>query len=166
MTQYEDVPIAGDERTLLTAWLDYHRTTVARKCEGLSDELAYRRLLPTSPLMTVAGLVGHLRWVEHSWFEHVLMGEPDLGPWTDEEPDKDFEPDGVPLAHLLADYEQQCAVSRKITAALDLDAEAALDRGRGRVTLRWLLGHMIEETARHNGHIDIIRELLDGATGD
>ena len=166
MTQYEDVPYAGDERTSLTAWLDYHRTVVARKCEGLPEEPAHRAILPTSPLMTMAGLVSHLRWVEHSWFETRMAGGPDRGPWTEDDPDRDFKADGVSLAQLLREYEEQCEISRKITASLSLDAEAAVALPRGRVTLRWVLGHMIEETARHNGHLDIIRELLDGTTGD
>ena len=163
---YEDVPYAGDERTLLTTWLDYHRTTVARKCEGLSEDLAHRPLLPTSPLMTVAGLVSHLRWVEHAWFEHRLAGAPDRGPWTDDDPDKEFKVDDVPLDQLLREYEEQCVISRKIAESVSLDAEAAIATPRGRVTLRWVLGHMIEETARHNGHLDVIRELLDGTTGE
>jgi hypothetical protein len=166
MTQYEDVPYAGDERTLLTTWLDYHRTTVARKCEGLAEELAHRALLPTSPLMTVAGLISHLRWVEHAWFEHRMAGGPDQGPWTDDDVDRDFKVDDVPLDRLLREYGEQCGISRKITASMGLDDESGIVLPRGRVTLRWVLGHMIEETARHNGHLDIIREMLDGATGE
>ncbi|MGI8335434.1 DinB family protein [Actinomadura scrupuli] len=160
-----DEPYAADERTMLNAWLDWHRATVFRKCEGLSDELAQRPLLSSSPLMTVAGLVSHLRWVEQSWFENVMLGGPDLGPWTEDDPDKDFKVPGVPLTRLLEDYERQCARSREIAATLDLDAEAVVERERGRVTLRWLLVHMIEETARHNGHLDLLREMHDGATG-
>ncbi|MCW2883268.1 MAG: hypothetical protein QOE54_5227 [Streptosporangiaceae bacterium] len=161
-----DAPNATDERTMLNAWLDWHRSTVLLKCEDLSDELAQRPLLPSSPLMTVAGLVSHLRWVEQSWFEQVMLGEPDIGPWTDDDPDKDFKVPGVPLTRILEDYERQCVRSREIAAALDLDTEAVVERERGRVTLRWLLLHMIEETARHNGHLDLLREMLDGVTGD
>jgi uncharacterized damage-inducible protein DinB len=161
-----DAPNAADERAMLDAWLDWHRATVLMKCEGLSDELAHRQLLPTSPLMTVAGLVSHLHWVERSWFEHVMLGRPDDGPWTKEDPDKEFRVDDVPLARLLAEYEEQCTRAREIAVSLSLDAEAKTERRRGRVTLRWVLCHMIEETARHNGHIDILREMLDGVTGD
>ncbi|MCW2947127.1 MAG: dinB superfamily protein [Actinoallomurus sp.] len=161
-----DEPYAADERTMLIAWLDWHRATVFVKCEGLAEDLAHRPLLASSPLTTVAGLVGHLRWVERYWFEHVLLGGPDDVPWTDDDPDRDFKTDGVPLAQLLAEYEAQCARNNEIAASLSLDAEAKVERERGRVTLRWLLLHMIEETARHNGHLDILRELLDGVTGD
>ncbi|MCO5971092.1 MULTISPECIES: DinB family protein [Actinoallomurus] len=161
-----ETPNAGDERTLLTAWLDWQRATVHLKCDGLTDELAHRPLLPTSPLMTVAGLVSHLRWVERAWFERVMLDRPDDAPWTPEDPDREFRVDDVPLARLLAEYEEQCARAREITASLSLDAEAQGKHRRGTVTLRWVLGHMIEETARHNGHIDILREMLDGVTGD
>jgi uncharacterized damage-inducible protein DinB len=161
-----DTPNATDERTMLIAWLDSQRATVFVKCEGLAEDLAHLSPLASSPLMTIAGLVSHLYWVERSWFEHVLLGGPDDGPWTDEDPDKEFRADGVPLARLLADYERQCARNNEIAASLSLDAEAKVERRRGRVTLRWLLLHMIEETARHNGHLDILREMLDGVTGD
>jgi uncharacterized protein DUF664 len=113
----------------------------------------------------VAGLVSHLRWVEQSWFENVMLGGPDLGPWTEDDPDRDFKVPGVPLTRLLEEYERQCERSREIAAALELDTEAAIERKRGRVTLRWLLVHMIEETARHNGHLDLLREMHDGSTG-
>ncbi len=161
-----DEPYAADERTMLIAWLDRHRATVFTKTEGLAEDLAHRPLLASSPLMTIAGLVSHLYWVERSWFEHVMLSVPDDGPWTDEDPDREFRVDDVPLARLLADYERQCVRNNEIARSLDLDTEAKVERRRGRVTLRWVLVHMIEETARHNGHIDILREMLDGVTGD
>lgn len=148
---------------MLNAFLDAHRATVRIKCDGLSEVDAHRVVLP-SPLMTMAGLVSHLRWNEHSWFETCLLGEPDRGPWTDEDPDAEMRVDDVPLAQLLDEYEAQCARSREIVAGLDLDVREKTDTADP-VTLRWILHHMIEETARHNGHMDIIRELLDGVTG-
>lgn len=159
-------PYAGDERTMLMAWLDLHRATVFVKTEGLTDDLAHRSLLPGSPRMTIAGLVSHLYWVERGWFEHIMLGRPDDDPGTEDDPDRDFLVDDVPLALLLERYERQCASNNEIAASLDLDAVSKIERKRGRVTLRWLLGHLIEETARHNGHIDILREMLDGVTGD
>jgi uncharacterized damage-inducible protein DinB len=159
-------PHHGDERTLLNAWLDWHRATVRIKCEGLSEQDAHRSLLPTSPLTTVAGLVSHLRWVEHSWFEISLLNLPDRGPWTDEDPDAEMRVDAVPLAQLLDEYDAQCARSREIVAGLDLDTrECGPQSGDDPVSLRWIMLHMIEETARHNGHLDTIRELTDGVTG-
>lgn len=161
-----ETPNAADEKTMLVSWLDWQRATVHLKCEGLAEDLAHRAQLPGSPLMTVAGLVSHLRWVERAWFQHVLAGAPDDAPWTKDDPDKDFRVDDVPLTRLLADYADECARSDALTAALSLDAEAKGTHRRGRVTLRWVLVHLIEETARHNGHLDILREMLDGVTGD
>jgi uncharacterized damage-inducible protein DinB len=161
-----DPPNQGDERTLLTAFLDWHRATVRVKCEGLSEADAHRPVLPSSPLMTVAGLVSHLYWVERDWFERHFLGGPDGGPWTAEDPDAEMRVDGVPLARLLEEYDAQCARSREIVAGHDLDAveKDGSTRG-GPVSLRWIVVHMIEETARHNGHLDAMRELLDGVTG-
>ena len=156
----------GDERTLLNEWLDWHRATVRRKCEGVSDADANRAHLPSSPLMTMAGVVSHLRWVENGWFETHLLGRPDLAPWTEEDPDGEMRVDGVPLARLLDEYDEQCARSREIVAGLSLDAvEKGRPPGVEPHSLRWIMLHMIEETARHNGHLDAIRELTDGVTG-
>ena len=161
----------ADERTQLVGWLDLQREIVRWKCEGLSDEDAHGALIPASPLMTVAGVVSHLRWVEHTWFEVSFLGGPIEGPQFEEGPDgeeldNDFRVEGVPLAHVLEDYRRQCERSNEIIAAHSLD-----DVGRGTgwpsagSTLRWMLHHMLEETARHAGHLDIIRELLDGKKG-
>jgi uncharacterized damage-inducible protein DinB len=157
------IPADADERTMLNAFLDSHRATVRIKCEGLSEADAHRAVLP-SPLMTMAGLVSHLRWNEHSWFETCLLGLPDRGPWTDEDPDAEMRVDDVPLGQLLDEYDAQCARSREIAAGLDLDTREKTDTDEP-VTLRWILHHMSEETTRHTGHMDIIRELLDGVTG-
>lgn len=157
----------SDERGSLLGWLDLQRSLVHHKCDGLSDADAHRSLLPTSPLMTVAGLVSHLRWVEHCWFEVLFLDRgQDENPQFGQVEDADFAVDGVPLARLLDDYARQCAVSDEIVAAAPLD-----DRGRNTayradtLTLRWILGHMLEEVARHVGHLDLLREQLDGATG-
>lgn len=164
----DDVPASFDERTVMDTMLDYARDTVHAKCAGLTDEHARRAVLPTSPLMSICGLVNHLRWVEHSWFETILLGGPDEGPWTDEDPDREMRiAVEVPIADLLAEYRAACDRHRALVAGLDLDT---LSRGPmgwrdEPVTLRWIIMHMIEETARHNGHLDILRELADGATG-
>lgn len=158
----------ADERTQLLTWLDMHRAIIHFKCEGLSAEDAHRSLIPTSPLMTVAGLVSHMRWVEHCWFEVMLMGRPSTGsPLLDKETeDAEMRVEGVPLERLLQEYQAQCAVSDEIIAAHALDdAGRQKDFRAGDATLRWILLHMIEETARHAGHLDIIRELLDGGKG-
>jgi len=164
----DDVPSSWDERTVLTTFLDYARGTVHAKCAGLSDADARRAPLPGSPLMTIAGLVSHLRWAESSWIERRMLGGEIDAPWTDDDPDREFRiAVEVPLAEVLADYEAACARHRDLVADLPLDAPS-----RGRlgwrdepVTLRWILFHLVEETARHNGHIDILRELADGSRG-
>ncbi|MFF4778488.1 DinB family protein [Microtetraspora fusca] len=163
-----DMPSSFDERTMLTTFLDYARATVHAKCEGLSDEDARKAPLPGSPLMTISGLVSHLRWVEYSWMQVVFLGEEDEGPWTDEDPDREMRigPD-FPLAELLADYEAQSDRYRKLVASHDLGTLAKRKIRSGKeVELRWIIMHLIEETARHNGHIDILREMADGVTGD
>ncbi|NYH50956.1 putative damage-inducible protein DinB [Nocardiopsis arvandica] len=161
-------PKSADERTMLTTWLEWHRATVHAKCADLSAEHAVATPLPTSPLMSVGAVVSHLRWVEHAWFEMVLMGLPDQGYATPQDPDAEWRRGGeVPLGRLLDEYEDQCARSREITAKLELDAVAASPRqDEDPTTLRWVLLHMIEETARHNGHLDVLRELADGTTGE
>jgi uncharacterized damage-inducible protein DinB len=116
--------------------------------------------------MTLAGLVNHLRWVEYFWFQVMLLGEEDHGPWTEEDPDREMRiAVEAPIAQLLADYEAQCARYRILVASLDLDTPSKRTVSGQPVTLRWILFHLVEETARHNGHLDILRELADGVTG-
>jgi len=160
-------PFVADERTQLVGWLDLQRAIVHLKCEGLSDADAHRSVLPTSPLMTMAGVVSHLRWVENMWFEVLFLGGPAEGPQFEDEPeDADMRVGGIPLARLLDEYEQQCAVANKIIAAHSLDVVGKHpDFDSAAATLRWMVIHMVEETARHVGHLDAIRELLDGETG-
>ncbi|MER5384364.1 DinB family protein [Streptomyces sp. NPDC002688] len=163
-----DTPSAWDERTQLTTFLDYARATARAKCEGVSAEDAVKAPLPGSPLMTLSGLINHLRWVEYYWFQVVFLGEEDEGPWTDEDPDREMRiAVDIPLPQLLDEYEEQSARYRKLVAGNDLDTKAERAGGGGRrVDLRWIVLHLVEETSRHNGHLDILRELADGRTGD
>ncbi|MEU0372842.1 DinB family protein [Streptomyces sp. NPDC006283] len=160
-------PFSADERTQLVGWLDMQRAIVHYKCEGLSDEDAHRPLLPSSPLMTMAGVVSHLRWTENTWFEVLFLGRPAEGPQFVEEPeDADMRVEGVPVAQLLDEYAKQCAISNEIIAAHPLDQTGRHpDFRSAAASLRWMLIHMVEETARHAGHMDAIRELLDGEKG-
>ena len=160
-------PFEADERTQLVGWLDMQRAIIQWKCEGLSEEDAHRSVIPTSPLMTMAGLVAHMRWTEHCWFEVLLLGRPAEGPQFQEEPeDADMMVDDIPLAQLLEEYTRQCAVSNEIIAATSLDDVGKHpDFKSSKANLRWMLIHMIEETARHAGHADTIRELVDGQKG-
>jgi len=164
----DDIPVSFDERTVLTTMLDYARDTVHAKCAGLADAGARRAFLPGSPLTTISGLVSHLRWVEYSWLEVRLLGGEDHGPWTDEDPDREMRiARHIPLSRLLGEYRASCARHGELVSGLDLDMVSRGDLGwrDEPVTLRWILSHLIEETARHNGHLDILRELADGVTG-
>ena len=164
----DDIPATWDERTVLTTMLDYARDTVHAKCAGISEENATRAPLPGSSLTTISGIVSHLRWVEYYWFEVVLLGEPDNGPWSDEDLDRDWRmATEIPIAQLLDEYGSACGKYRALAASLSLDrpSKGHLDWRDEPVTLRWILFHLIEETARHNGHLDILRELADGVTG-
>jgi uncharacterized damage-inducible protein DinB len=158
--------MVGGEREQLAGFLDFLRATVVTKATGLSDEQA-RRPLVASELTTIAGLVAHLTYVEELWFSVVLDGGPDN--WQDrlnDDPDAEFRAGlTTPVSQLVADYEARCAVSRDIVARRDLDATATTGRGKP-VNVRWVVIHMIEETGRHAGHLDLLREHVDGDTGE
>ena len=153
---------------MLLTFLDYTRDTVMAKCEGLAEEHVGAAPLTTSPLMSIGGVVSHIRWVEHSWIENRFVGGPDLGPWTDEEPDREFSLGAeTSMGQLLSEYAEQRARTNAIIAGLDLDDRSQAPFRTGEhPTLRWVILHLIEENARHNGHLDILRELADGVTGD
>lgn len=168
MSSKPRIPKTGSERAQLEGWLDTQRSLVRMKCEGLSDVDAHRQLLTTSPLMTVAGIVAHLRWVEYSWFHLNIDAVPDEGqtPWTEDgHPDAEMFVAEVPLGRLLDDYDAECERSRAIAARYELDDVEQESFGQPVASVRYILIHMIEETARHLGHLDIIRELLDGQVG-
>ena len=159
--------VVQDERTQLVAWLDLQRALVHVKCAGLSERDAHRPLLATSPAMTPAGLVSHLRWVEHCWFEVLLLGRPvDGNPMFGDVRDADFQAGDASLGELLDAYARQCAVSDEIVAGSPIDARGQHPgHGAGTLTLRWMLLHVIAEVARHVGHLDVLREQLDGVKG-
>lgn len=164
-----DTPPSWDERATLVTFLDYVRATAVEKCAGVSEHDARTAYVPTSPLTTMSALISHLRWVEYSWIQTVFLGEEDGGPWKDDPGDPDREMTiaaEIPLATLIADYEEQSARYNDLVAKTDLDATAVRPIRDGRhVTLRWILMHLVEETARHNGHLDLLREMADGTTG-
>ncbi|MFC0504303.1 DinB family protein [Micromonospora costi] len=154
----------GDERAVLESFLDFHREVVLRKLRGLSDADAARRLVPSAT--TVAGLVKHLTMVEDNWFPRLLAPAPGEAYRTSEEDaaaSYALTADDT-VAALTAGYERACARSREVAARFDLD-QVVPHPQLGEVSLRWILVHMIEETARHAGHADILRELTDGRTG-
>lgn len=158
-----DPPFAADERTTLAAYLDYHRATLLGKVADLTDEQAKASPVPSGT--SLFGLVSHLVTVERWWFAKVIGGLDVEFPWTEEDPDADFRgPDGATLADVVAAYKTECERSRVILADADLDTVVTGERA-GR-NVRYVVVHMIEETARHNGHADLLRELVDGSTGE
>jgi uncharacterized damage-inducible protein DinB len=167
-TERIDPPFEANERDMLNNWLEFHRATLEMKCEGLSAEQLRERAVPPS-IITLLGLVRHMAEVERSWFRRTLKGEA-AGPiyYTDEDPDGDFNDVGnQDPEEALAAWRAECDVARANVAAeesLDVVGKGVRD-GQG-VTLRWMLVHMIEEYARHNGHADFLRERIDGVTGD
>ena len=162
-------PRSAPEREMLEAWLDFHRITLERKCSGLSPEQLRRRAVPPSAL-SLLGLVRHMAEVERSWFRRRLAGE-DAPPfyYSDADPDGDFnniedaDPDEA-----FATWRAECDRARMLTAATpSLDTLAVKQTLQGEsISLRWILVHMIEEYARHNGHADFLRERIDGSVGE
>ncbi|MFJ6196180.1 DinB family protein [Micromonospora sp. NPDC092111] len=154
----------GDERAVLDAFLDFHRAVVLRKARGLTDADANRRLVPSAT--TLAGILQHLTLVERNWFPTLLDPTPgEVFPTTEEDAAVSFAvPAGATVDALADAYERACARSRELAARFPLDHVVPQPQ-LGEVSVRWILVHMIEETARHAGHADILRELTDGATG-
>ena len=148
---------------MLPALLDFLRSTVAHKVSGLSDEQAFSRPVPASEL-TPAGLVKHLAGTERFWFSIDFAGADLPWPWPEDDPHGNFriEP-GDSLAAIVADYQHECERSR---AAVRSAAFDDLAKGEGMAfNLRYAVAHMIEETARHCGHLDLLRESIDGQKG-
>ncbi|MFF0577056.1 DinB family protein [Streptosporangium saharense] len=157
----------ADERAMLDSWLDWHRETLAVKCAGLSEERLRERSVPPSSL-SLLGLVRHMAHVERVWFRRVLNGE-DV-PFIyrmDDDYDADFNNvDTASAEEAFAVWRAEVEVAREISARVPLDAIGKQQRHGQDVSHRWILVHMIEEYARHNGHADLLRERLDGAVGE
>jgi hypothetical protein len=157
-------PIArGSEREMLESMLDFYRATVVNKVAGLTDAQAFTAAVSPSTL-TPATVVKHLAGTERFWFSIDFADLDVAWPWTDDDLHGNFqrEPDDT-LATVVADYIEECANSRRAIVDADLDDSA---RGDGMdFTLRFAMIHMIEETARHCGHLDLLREVTDGAVG-
>ncbi|HEY7526759.1 MAG TPA: DinB family protein [Candidatus Limnocylindria bacterium] len=157
-----------DERSTLTRSLQNVRRDVRATCAGLSDADANVTPLPTSPAMCVVGILSHLRWAEAFWIDVMFLGGPNRWPGSDRDSEMQMRAGhGRPLAELLDEYLAQTAHTDEVLAAHDLDAEAVgrdEDTG-GPISLRTIVMRLIEETAHHSGHLDILRELADGVTG-
>ncbi|MFB7180737.1 DinB family protein [Streptomyces sp. NPDC056257] len=158
--------LVGDERATLTSILQWQRDTLMMKCAGLSEEQLRTRAVPPSGL-SLLGLVRHLAEVERGWFRNVLGGEDvrgyfpknEAGEWTE------FHVDDADVARSFRIWEETCRRSREIVeAAESLDVTGHF--GDQPYSLHYILTHMIEEYARHNGHADLLREAIDGTTGE
>lgn len=163
----EPSTLAG-ERDMLDGWLEYHRETLEMKCAGLSDEQLREPSAPPSEL-SLLGLVRHMTEVERGWFRNVLAGE-DVGYlYSNEDRDGDFHvTEHNTYAEAYAAWQAEIVRARELAAAHGLDdvSKTRHHRTGKSYNLRWIMTHMIEEYARHNGHADLIRERIDGATGD
>ncbi|MGP5716867.1 MULTISPECIES: DinB family protein [Brachybacterium] len=165
-TRVDPPPMAG-ERESLEGWVEFYRGTLLRKIDGLDAEQLARRSVPPSVLSPI-GIVRHLTDVEAYWLREVLLDDEQPDPHcTDDNPDGDF--DDVDPATALVDVEAYCAELVATRAAQaswsDLDGPVLGLRHGEQVNLRWILTHLIEEYARHLGHLDLLREAIDGGTG-
>jgi hypothetical protein len=166
-TDRQKVGTSGPERAMLDGWLDYHRDTLLLKCEGLTEEQLKTRSCEPSTL-TLLGLVRHMAEVE-SWFNNDLVDGP-VAPifYSEDDPDGDFDRlDDAVVADDVAAF-RRCVERSRAFCARTEDLNMILGHsGSGKdISLRWIYLHMIEEYARHNGHADLLRERIDGATGD
>jgi len=166
-----DPPLAADETTTLLAYLTYHRDTLRMKTEGLSSEQLNAVHPPST--MTLGGMLKHLALVEDYWFSVMFAGNEDAEPWksVDWDADRDWEwhtaVDDTP-EQLRGLFDEACAASDRILAASGLDdlSQRLNRRTDEKFSLRWIVVHRIEEYARHNGHADLLRESIDGVTGE
>jgi hypothetical protein len=158
------VPFTGAEKDSLQASLNRHREAVLWKLEGLDDASLRRAMTPSGT--NLLGLVKHLAAVEYAWFCETFGRETEPLPFSDEDPNADLrvEPHES-TADILAFYARARAAADQVIAEVDLEDTGTAWFGDA-VTMRWVLIHMIEETARHAGHLDIVRELIDGMVGD
>lgn len=156
-------PLTSGEKESLRAFLDLQRDVMVWKLEGLSDEDVRRPMTPSGT--NLLGMVKHLAAVEYGWFCVTFGREAEPLPFDEDDQDADFrvDPDET-TEDILAFYGRARAAADQNIADLDLDATGTSWMGET-VSLRWVLLHMIEETARHAGHADIVRELIDNTTG-
>ena len=158
------VPFTGDEKSSLHVSLERHRDVVLWKLEGLDDEQLRRPMTPSGT--TLLGLVKHLGAVEYEWFCRTFGRETEPLPFDEDDENADLRIDpGEATADILAFYSRACAAADRVISEVKIFDTGTAWFGEP-VSLRWVLIHMVEETARHAGHMDILRELLDGATGD
>jgi uncharacterized damage-inducible protein DinB len=162
----QGTPAAAGERQMLEGWLDFHRQTLLGTCSGLTAGQLRQRSAPPSTL-SLLGLVRHMTDVERGWFRRRVGGE-DIGFLYSSEADPDGEFDNVDDADAEQDfaaYLREVDLCRRAAASRELDETFYHVRREVTMSVRWVYLHMIEEYARHNGHADLLRERIDGATG-
>ena len=164
-------PLAAGEAQTLLGFLDHQRATLAWKCARL-DDAQLRVRLPTSA-MSLGGLLKHLARVEDNWFSEVVGEQAGLEPWASTPWAAEWDSAGAQTGEQLRElWAARVEASRRVVAARLAAGEHALSAtyaawgGQARVSLRWVLTHMVEEYARHNGHADLLREAVDGQTGE
>jgi uncharacterized damage-inducible protein DinB len=156
-------PVAGDEKQVLAGFLDHYRKVLLGICDGLSDEDLRRSFVPSGT--SILGMIKHLAYVERGWFQEGIAGRKVDFPFGDDDLDGDFRIEPEETTEQILDlYRAECAKSRAILEEASLDALSEDSTRTADYNVRWIVAHMIEETARHAGHADIIRELIDGRT--
>lgn len=163
-TERYGAPLMGDEKAVLVGMLDHYRATIVAICRGLSEEDLRRPMVPSGT--TLLGLVKHLAFVEHGWFEEVVGNHPSGLEFDESDPMMDFriEPEET-SEDIFEMYRASCERSNEILAQVSLDDVSQWPGRSYDCNFRWVLAHMLEETARHTGHADILREMIDGKIG-
>jgi len=162
-----EAPLISDESDSLNGWLEYHRATLLQKCEGLTGEELVQASVPPSDL-TLLGLLQHMAGVEWWWFDHIFAASDTPDPFNAGN-DAAYEFTHIDPANaeaMLDLFRRNCDISRRIVSSAGSLDELSRSTERDTRDLRWILQHMIEEYARHNGHADLIREAIDGVVGD
>jgi uncharacterized damage-inducible protein DinB len=161
-----DPPARGGELDTLAGFLDFLREAVVIKASGLDDDALRRPMTPSG--LSLLGIVKHLAYVERWWIAHVYSGLDVTFPYTEDDPDADWRIEPDDRTEVILDlYRTECDRARAVVAESRADdVSARSGRHGGPYSLRWIVVHLIEETGRHAGHADIIRELIDGATGE
>ncbi|EWM63493.1 MULTISPECIES: DinB family protein [Micromonospora] len=159
-------PLLGGERESLRAFLDFHRATLALKCEGLTDEQLRRQASPPSTL-SLLGLVRHMAEVERTWFRRVIAAEDVPLVWSDTgDFQQAYDARDADVAEAFEAWQREIEHARRIEReAASLDVTGHQARWGEDVSLRLVMLHMLHEYARHNGHADLIREAIDGTVG-
>ena len=158
------VPVRGDEKEVLGGFLDHYRKTMLAICEGLTEEQVRKPMVASGT--SLLGMMQHLAWTERGWFTEVVAQQKVDYPFDEEDPDADFKvADDVTKEEIFDLYRQACDESRAILEKASLDDLAWVEYRKLNYNVRWVVVHMIEETARHAGHADILREMIDGRIG-